>query len=94
MRRSSDGHGGGVRGVPGVFRQDGLSPEQMVEKLREVPQYQHIRDVDDLVDLLHTAIFGSTNMMAQGIPPSPEQLRKELGIDLTKPWWKDSWRPK
>jgi len=77
-----------------VFRQDGLSPEQMVEKLREVPQYQHIRDVDDLVDLLHTAIFGSTNMMAQGIPPSPEQLRKELGIDLTKPWWKDSWRPK
>jgi hypothetical protein len=33
-------------------------------------------------------------MMAQGVSPSPEQLRKELGIDPTKPCWKDSSRPK
>src|SRR5688572_26354943 len=45
MRRSSDGQQGvGVRGVPGVFRQDGLSLEQMVEKLLERPEYQHIRN--------------------------------------------------
>lgn len=93
MNRLTEGRAAGaVSGIPGVFRNDGLTLEQMVEKLRQDPAYQHIRDVDDLVDLLHTAIFGTTNMAAQGIPPSESQLREQLGIDTSTTWWKDSWR--
>lgn len=93
MERSLASQGAGtVRGVAGVFRRGGLTFEEMAEKLRQEPAYAHIRNADDLVDLLHTAIFGTTSMEAQGVPLSPAQLRDQLGIDTSKAWWKDSWR--
>lgn len=93
MKRLTEGRAeGAVSGIPGVFRKDGSTLEQLAEELRQDPAYQHIRDVDDLVDLLHTAIFGTTNMAAQGIPLNETQLREQLGIDTSTAWWKDSWR--
>ncbi len=93
MKRVAGGSAAGaVSGIPGVFRCDGLTLEQMADKLRELPEYQHIRHVDDLVDLLHMTLFGSDMLSAQGVPPSPKQLREKLGIDTSVAWWKESWR--
>ena len=95
MARSANGSSAGtVNGIPGVFRRDGLSLEEMAKRLRSEPAFAHIRHADDLVDLLHTAVFGTTNMEAQGIPLTPTQLHEQLGIDPSKKWWEDSWRPK
>jgi hypothetical protein len=70
---------GSVRGVVGVLRKDGLTLEQMAQRLRKEPEYSHIRNTDDLVDLLHTAVFGTTDMQAQGVPLSMDEWCELVG---------------
>jgi len=78
------------KGVKGLFRADGKTPDRMTEALREDPRFtEHIADYDALVDRLTTALSAGA---AAGTAVDPSRLPgsdelSDLGVELGARWW-------
>jgi len=76
-------------GVPGVFREDGRTPDGMVEALRQDPRFEYIADINDLFDAIDAALRTARDVDEL---PGSQELRR-LGIVPGTRWWHDRWTP-
>lgn len=74
-------------GLAGVFREDGLTPDGMVEALRQDPRFEYIGDINDLLDAVDDAMRADRDV---DVLPGTEDLAR-LGIRTGEAWWGDSW---
>lgn len=83
MKRAQTGpdqHGG----VKGVFREKGLTPDGMVEALRQDQRFAHIESINDLLDALDDAVHQRADVATL---PGVDDLPQALGIQLGTAWW-------
>lgn len=75
-----DSHGN----VKGVFRKDGLTPDGMLEALRQDERFAHLEDINALLDAVDAAVREPA--AAETLPGSAD-LKNALGIQLGSAWW-------
>jgi len=73
-------------GVKGVFRREGLSPDRMVEALRQDPRFAHLTDINALLDAVDDAVRHPSE--ADRLPGTAD-LAKTLGIRTGTAWWRE-----
>lgn len=82
---------GRVRGIKGVFQKDGQSLDLMATSLQQDPRFEWITDSDTLISAVDDAIRFQPKY-AEGVLPGTATLRRDVGVDTQRAWWKDSWR--
>ncbi len=75
-------------GVPGVFHEEGKTPDAMVEALMEDPEFQYIEgDINHLLAAVDDALRHKGAGQVDRFPGTAEI--RELGIDPATRWWDD-----
>jgi hypothetical protein len=80
------------RGVAGVFKEGGKSPDAMLEALRQDPRFEHLTDFHDLFDALGRALSERAVQVDPNRFPGTEDLASQLGIRLGERWWEQTGR--
>ena len=96
-RLKEGAHGGAVAGVVGVFQartldehgqpKSGLTLDEMLDRLRQNPNFQWLETTDDLI----AAIAYANRHSRPIVFPDTMELKEYLGIDPATKWWEDSW---
>lgn len=70
-------------GVAGVFKEDGLPPDQIAEQLRQDPRFEYIDGPNALIDAIDDAMRAEPDV---DMLPGTAELTS-LGITPTERWW-------